>query len=66
MQKPSQEVTYKQFEYWRENIIATVQYRCCYNFIGHNETSGNQIFEDRLAAEIKTWMMTKKMQIRQA
>lgn len=54
MQKPSQEVTYKQFEYWRETLFATIRLVVAIIIsLVIMKPIEIKIFEDRLAAEIK-------------
>ncbi|MEZ4926904.1 MAG: DUF4407 domain-containing protein [Saprospiraceae bacterium] len=54
MQKPSQEVTYKQFEYWRETLFAAIRLIVAVIIsLVIMKPLEIKIFEDRLAAEIK-------------
>ena len=54
MQKPSQEVTYKQFEFWRESLFAGIRLGVAVIIsLVIMKPLEIKIFEDRLAAEIK-------------
>ena len=54
MQKPSQEVTYKQFEFWRESLFAGIRLGVAIIIsLVIMKPLEIKIFEDRLAAEIK-------------
>jgi hypothetical protein len=54
MQKPSQEVTYKQFEFWRESIFALIRlFVAVIISLVIMKPLEIKIFEDRLTSEIK-------------